>query len=59
VTGLLPFVDHDAGPQELLHRDLRLAGPIRAHEADVLAGVQGPGLEEQFVPRRHRGDDVG
>ena len=37
VARLLPLVANDAGAQELLDGDLRLARPVGAHEAHVLA----------------------
>ena len=44
---------------ELGDGDLRLAGPVGAHQADVLAGPQRALGEQHLVARRHRHDEVG
>ena len=56
---LLPLVDHDPGARELLDGDLRLAGAVGAHEADVLPGAEAARREEDLAAGRDGGDDVG
>src|SRR5690348_12209228 len=59
VRRLLPVVAENAYTRELAHRDLGLAGPVGAHEARVLAGLQRVFLENELAPRRHRDQQVG
>ena len=51
VARLLPVVAEDVRPDELFDRDLRLARPVGAHQADVLPGRSEPGPEEDLVAR--------
>src|SRR5438094_10645991 len=37
---IFQIVVEDAGPNELLDRDLRLAGAVRPHQAHMLAGLR-------------------
>ncbi len=55
---LLPLVAEDPRALELRDRDLRLPRPVRAHQADVLAGPQ-RALRNQDLPAgRHRDDGI-
>src|SRR5919109_196141 len=55
---LLPLVAEDVDTRELSHRDLRLAGPVSAHQARVLSGPQRTLSDDDLPAGRDRRDDV-
>src|SRR5581483_6660778 len=59
VARLLPVVAEDADAAELGRRDLRLARPVGAHQAHVLARAERALLEEHLAPGRNRDVEVG
>ena len=58
VTRLLPVVAEEASAAELRHRDLRLAGPVSAHQRDVLSRPQRAGRVEDVSAGGDGDDDV-
>ena len=59
VACLLPVVAEDVRPRQLGDGDLRLARPVGAHEAHVLAGAERAFADHGLVAGRHRHDEVG
>ena len=56
---LLPVVAEQVRAAKLLDRDLRLAGAVRAHQGDVLAGLERAGRVEHRRTGRHGDHDLG